>query len=80
MSSKWLIVGLGNPEPKYEKNRHNIGFWVMDFSFNKLEKETVKNKYSGLFKSVINDNEVYFQNLSFTLTSQELQLKKSQMN
>ena len=79
MSSKWLIVGLGNPEPKYEKNRHNIGF-VMDFSFNKLEKETLKNKYSGLFKSVINDNEVYFQNLSFTLTSQELQLKKSQMN
>ncbi len=25
-----LLVGLGNPTQKYEKNRHNIGFMVID--------------------------------------------------
>lgn len=47
-----IIIGLGNPEAKYEKTRHNIGFRIIDTLRNKLSFEDWKlNKKLNCFIS-----------------------------
>ena len=43
----WYIVGLGNPGKKYEKTRHNVGFFVID-SLAKQHNITFRAKKRGL--------------------------------
>lgn len=45
-----LIVGLGNPEPKYEQTRHNIGFAAVDALACSWQIPLSENrKFQGLF-------------------------------
>ena len=44
-----LIVGLGNPGKKYEKNRHNVGFMVVERLARMHGVPDLKDKFSGRF-------------------------------
>ncbi len=43
----WLFVGLGNPGSKYEKNRHNVGFMVIDAVADEYGFSPFKSKFQG---------------------------------
>jgi peptidyl-tRNA hydrolase, PTH1 family len=46
-----LLVGLGNPGPKYEKNRHNIGFMAVD----EIVRRHAFGPYRAKFQSLCAD-------------------------
>ena len=55
-----LFVGLGNPSPDNEDNRHNIGFKVIDAINHKFGLSKQKPKFKGLLTmGNIGDKKVY---------------------
>jgi PTH1 family peptidyl-tRNA hydrolase len=42
-----LVVGLGNPGPKYAQNRHNIGFMVIDEIARRCKVDGFRAKFGG---------------------------------
>ena len=55
-----LFVGLGNPSPDNENNRHNIGFKIIDAINKKFELSKQKPKFKGLLTTgTISDKKVY---------------------
>ncbi len=48
----WIIVGLGNPEAVYAKNRHNAGFRAVDILAQKLGVKIDRAKFRGRFVQV----------------------------
>ena len=55
-----LFVGLGNPTPDSENNRHNIGFKMIDVLNQKFELTKQKPKFKGLLTTGnIGEKKVY---------------------
>ena len=55
-----LLVGLGNPTPNSENNRHNIGFKIIDAINKKFSLSKQKPKFKGLLTTGnINEKKVY---------------------
>ena len=55
-----LLVGLGNPTPDSENNRHNVGFKIIDSINKKFSLSKQKPKFKGLLTTgIIEDEKIY---------------------
>ena len=55
-----LFVGLGNPTPNSENNRHNVGFKIIDAIYKKFGLSKQKPKFKGLLTTgEISSKKVY---------------------
>jgi peptidyl-tRNA hydrolase, PTH1 family len=66
-----LIVGLGNPGPKYANTRHNVGFMVVDQLAERLKAGPFRDKFAGVFVRVASPDVVLLKPLTFMNLSGE---------
>lgn len=83
MSNRKLIVGLGNPGPKYDGTRHNVGFDVVDRLAEGSPGASFARKFDGLlgeldidFRRVLALKPQTFMNLSGRSVRQAVQFYK----
>ncbi len=56
-----LIVGLGNPGPKYENTKHNLGFWVINELLLRLQVDRLEPVCRSLIaRTEWHDSEIIF--------------------
>lgn len=68
MTSKYqLVVGLGNPSTKYEKNRHNLGFILLDNYLKGKAEWSLNKKFNAevtLYNEIVYAKPLTFMNES----------------
>ena len=64
-----LLVGLGNPTPDSENNRHNIGFKIID----SINKQFGLSKQKPKFKGLLTTGNIADQKLNLLRDVFELQ-------
>lgn len=62
-----LVVGLGNPGTQYARNRHNVGFMVVEQLASAFGFPTLREKFSGLWSkgTIAGEDVVLLQPMTF---------------
>ena len=78
-----LVVGLGNPGPRYAQTRHNVGFMILDQIIRLYSGCKERRKFTGLFSQVLIDDQplallkpTTFMNLSGIAVEQTMSFYK----